>query len=37
MVDVYKYLSEIYDECNINNHSIIYGESMLRYFENNAS
>lgn len=33
MVDVYKYLSEIYDECNINDHSIIYGESMLRYFE----
>ena len=33
MVDSYKFFSEIYDECNVSNYSILFGESMLRYFE----
>ena len=33
MVDLYKYFSAIYDECNVSTHSIIFGKSMLRYFE----
>lgn len=29
----YKFFSEIYDACSVSKYSILFGESMLKYFE----
>ena len=33
MADLYTFFSEIYDECNVSSYCVLFGESMLRYFE----